>query len=370
MSTSLPEPNFIDRDPEAITQGWVTSFEGKTNKTLQPAQGERLLMDVGGYRETLVREQIQYVGLQNLVRFATFPVLDFLGEWVGVIRLGEQSAFTTLRFTLAAAQAFDVLIPAGTRVESKDGEVIFATSAALTIPAGQTTGDVQATAQTAGIVGNDYNAGDIATLIDPIAHVAGAANTTTSEGGAAIEDDDRYRERILLAPEGYSTAGPGDAYRSLALKANSTIIDVAVESPAPGTIRLYLLTATGTPSAELLDQVETFMDGEKVRPMSDKVEAWASTEVETVWVGELTVLEDADAPSVKAEAEAKLAEYAASLRKKLGQHEVPERIEGLVNPIAGVYRFKLQGVDYRELAGNEWLHVTSITVNLVGAKNG
>ena len=48
--TQLPEPNFIERNPEKITQEWIALYEEKTGKTLQPAQIERILIDVGVYR--------------------------------------------------------------------------------------------------------------------------------------------------------------------------------------------------------------------------------------------------------------------------------------------------------------------------------
>ena len=43
---SLPEPSFIDRDPQAITAEIVAQYEQLTGKTLYPAQVERLLIDV------------------------------------------------------------------------------------------------------------------------------------------------------------------------------------------------------------------------------------------------------------------------------------------------------------------------------------
>ena len=57
--TQLPEPNFIDRDPELITKEWVELYEKKSGKVLQPAQIERLMVDVGAYRETILRMKIQ-----------------------------------------------------------------------------------------------------------------------------------------------------------------------------------------------------------------------------------------------------------------------------------------------------------------------
>mgnify|MGYP000411452045 FL=1 len=96
---SLPEPSFIDRDPQAITAEIVAQYEQLTGKTLYPAQVERLLIDVIAYRETLVRIGIQEAAKQNLVAYARAPMLDYLGELVGVTRLPAQSARTTVRLT-------------------------------------------------------------------------------------------------------------------------------------------------------------------------------------------------------------------------------------------------------------------------------
>lgn len=370
MTIALPEPNFIDRDPAVITAEMVALYEQLTGKPLQPAQVERVLIDVFAYRETLVRIGIQEAAKQNLVRYARYPMLDFLGELKGVTRLDAEFALTTLRFTLVAAQAFDVLVPSGTRVESADGKVIFATSAALTIATGDTTGDVAAVAQTADVVGNGYLAGQVATLIDPIAYVTSVANTSTSSGGAALELDDPYRTRIMLAPESYSTAGPIDAYRYHALRASSTIIDVAVESPVPGTVAVHVLTSAGAPSEELLDQVVDYLSDDKLIPVSDLVLAYAAEAVESVWLGSLTVYTNSVSASVLAEVEAQLAAYATALRTTLGQDIVPERIEAIANSVAGVYRFVLSDVAYQVLTLGQYVDVTSITVNLVGVNDG
>ena len=42
---SLPEPSFIDRDPEVITAEIIGQYEQLTGKTLYPAQVERLLIE-------------------------------------------------------------------------------------------------------------------------------------------------------------------------------------------------------------------------------------------------------------------------------------------------------------------------------------
>ena len=53
--TQLPEPNFIERDPDVITIDCITAYEEKIGKVLQPAQIERLMTDVGAYHDTVLR---------------------------------------------------------------------------------------------------------------------------------------------------------------------------------------------------------------------------------------------------------------------------------------------------------------------------
>ena len=57
--TQLPEPNFIERDADKITQEWIDLYESKSGKVLQPAQIERLMIDSCAYRENLLRIKIQ-----------------------------------------------------------------------------------------------------------------------------------------------------------------------------------------------------------------------------------------------------------------------------------------------------------------------
>lgn len=76
--TNLPEPNFIERDAEKITAEWIALYEEKTGKTLQPAQLERILIDVGAYRENLLRIKIQEVAKTNLLNYAFHLSLSYL----------------------------------------------------------------------------------------------------------------------------------------------------------------------------------------------------------------------------------------------------------------------------------------------------
>lgn len=369
--SNLPEPVFVSTDVEALTAELIGVFENAANIVLQPAQVEHLLIDLIAYVAILNRQGINYAAKQNLVNYAIFPMLDYLGELVGAEREGEAAAATTLRYALVAAQAFDVLVPAGNRVESKDGQVVFETAEPLTIAAGATTGDVKANCQTAGVAGNGYLAGDVATMLDPVAYVAGVTNTTTTTGGAAAEEDDRYRSRIKLAPESFSVAGPRGAYLYFTLKAHPTIMDAAIIRGAEGVINVYPLTSTGNPTQEVLDAVAAELDPETVVPLSDERVVAAPIQVDFSIVGNLTVLSTApDANAVLAEVEAALEAYVAGLRLKFARDIVPDRISGVANAVVDVYRFELTSPAFADLAGNEWANCTSITVNLVGVADG
>ncbi len=212
-ANALPEPNFIDRDVDAITREWITLYEQKIGKTLQPAQIERLLIDVGVYRENLLRIKIQETAKQNLVNYASYPVLDYLGELVGVKRLPAVKAKAIIKFSLSEPLTVEVSISKGAQVETKDGKIIFSTDEDAVIKVGEVFADIAATANIEGSIGNGYFTGEINNLITPVSYIDKAENIDESSGGADEENDTQLRQRIKEAPEQYSNAGSKGAYR-------------------------------------------------------------------------------------------------------------------------------------------------------------
>lgn len=370
---TLPEPSFIERDPEKVTAELVDLYETMTGKTLYPAQPERIFIDMIAYRESLLRIQIQQAAVKNLVRFSSTDMLEYLGALVDCGRLPAQPAITTLRFTLVEAQVADLIIDAGFRRGSKDGEVLFATDAALTIPAGQLSGDVAATATVAGVVGNGYLAGEVNKEIDIVDHLQSVVNTVTTAGGADKEGDENYKERIQLAPESFSVAGPIGAYRFWAKTAHQSIIDVAVLRVTPAYVNVYPLTTTGDPSQGILDAVAAILSDEDIRPLCDEVVVAAPTRVDFAISADVTLYDSYSGTNAEAKAaiELLLAEYAATLKAGLGRDQVTSQINGLITGYPGVYKSVLTApaVD-RVVVANEWLNCTAITITVVGRANG
>lgn len=367
---SLPEPDFIARDPKVITQEIIAHYELLTGKTLYPAQVERVLIDVMAYRETLVRIGIQEAAKQNLLAFARAPMIDYLGELVGVTRLPAIAARTTLRFTLESPLATSLLIPAGTRAEGADGTLTFATDQAVTLLAGELTVDAAATCEDPGAAGNGWQPGQIANLVDELSDVdLVVANTTVTSAGAEEELDDRLRERIKLAPEAYSTAGSRLAYVFHAKSAHQDIIDVAVISPTPGVVHLYPLLATGLPDTVMLALVEAKCSGEKVRPLTDNVKAIVPVPVDYAIDLALELYKETDAESVKTQALAAAAAYKADRAAGLGRDIVPVQLEAAVK-VAGVYDIARLYPGKIVLDAHQWARCTGIKVVVTGEADG
>jgi phage-related baseplate assembly protein len=366
-------PEFIERDLQVIIDEMVADYEQRTGRVLQPAQVERLLINAFAYREALVREKIQYAATQNLVDFASAPVLDYLGALVGVSRLAASRATVTIDFTLVSGHG-GVTIPQGTRVSTTDGQAVFRTTTDQIVAPGVTSASVEAESVTEGTGGNGYGIGTITVILDPQAFLSAATNSDISGGGAAQESDEALRERIKLAPASFSNAGSRGAYEFYSLSASPSIIDVAVLGPPdidPGQVEIYPLMEDGsvTPST-VLDAVNASVNSEKVRPLTDTVTVLSPTRVEYDIEVNITVFTDADPDAVQATIQQRLEEFALEKRQSLGQDIMYTQIISRCM-VEGVYDVNVTlPVDSIIIAPTEFGFCNSITVNIIGSTNG
>lgn len=277
----MPDISFVDEDVLSTLNNLIITYEALTDRNLSPADPVRLFLNAIAVIIVQQRVLINQTAKENFLRYARGPVLDQIGARSETTRLAAAPAKTTLRFTLSAPQPATVNIPAGTRVSTaSDPKIYFATTAVAQIASGQTTVDVSAECTEAGVAGNGFLTGQINQIVDPIAFVTSAANTTTSSGGADIEDDDAYRERIYTAPEGFSTAGPEEGYIFWAKTASPSIVDVSVSSPADGQVTVVpLLEGGAIPGADILDAVSAKLNDKRIRPLTDRLTVSAPTAV-------------------------------------------------------------------------------------------
>ena len=239
------------------------------------AGGQVTNLNIGGPFRTLAESALSpqadlYVLLaqvapQGFATYATGQWLDVKVSEVGITRLLATKA--TGNVTIAPADTTSpLLIPAGSVVATEpgpDGTVLrYFVTADTVIAGGQATGTVPVQAEFAGCA---YNVGQgyitvLETYIPGVASVTNGADWITS-GGTDDETDEALRERYFLKWDELAQGGTDDSYRGWARNAGA--VSVAVNSQAPrgqGTVDVIITGPTGAPSADLISQVQAYID--------------------------------------------------------------------------------------------------------------
>lgn len=367
--TGLADPSFVERAPQQVVNELVAHFEALTGRTLYPAQVERLVIDLVAYRESLTREAIQDAGKQSLVSFARAPFLDYLGELLGCRRLAGSEARALLRFAFSGPLQTSLVIPAGTRVQDGGAVFTFAVQSSVTVAAGAESVEVWGAAQEGGVQANGLNAGQLSVLVDSLGVQATVANTSTSYGGTAAEDDERFRSRVRLAAE-RPACGSLMAYRYHALSARPDVRDVGVSSDQAGQVRVSALASDGAPDAGLLNVLRVQLNREDVRPLTDSVVVIPAERVGFAIRARLTLYEGAAAEGAQAQAQQRAQDWAAQLRQRLGRDLVPEQLAQLLQSVQGVYRVVVEAPALRELNAHQWADCESIEILASGVVHG
>lgn len=335
---------FANIDSASVEASVLTAYEKIAGVTLFPGDPVRLFLESLAYLIGVQNNVIDLAGKQNLLAYAQGAHLDHLGYLMGVYRIMAQPATVTLRFSLGASLGFAVPIPKGTRAATADGSVLFETIAATEIKAGQISAEAKARALETGKKASGLLPGQIAVMVDPVPYVAKVTNTTTSGEGSDIEDDERLRERIRLAPESFTVAGSAGAYEARVLEVNAEISAVSVTTPEPGVVDVrFVLDGGELPDAALCALVNEHLSAETVRPLTDKVIVGAPElapyALDGVWYlarKDATLLS-----SVTRNVAAAVEEYRLWQREQPGRDIVPDKLISLVER-AGAKRVELK----------------------------
>lgn len=275
---SLPNISFIENDTlDAMMHRLVSNYEKKykevTGQTISLGAADPVRIQLYAIAMDLyqIEQYVDRAGKQDLLKYSYGEFLDNLAGNRGITRQQAAAAITTIRFTLSEVRDYAIGIPAGTRVTNGDG-VYFQTGKYTEVPARRQYADVEAVCTVKGIDGNDFLPGQINILVDPLPYVERIENITTTAGGTDLEDDQSLAERTFLAPSGYSTAGPQDAYTYWTKTYNTDIGSVRPVTPEPGRVTVYILMRDGSlPSDEVINGLALFLDNKEIRPMTDVV---------------------------------------------------------------------------------------------------
>ena len=280
---SYPEVSFIDglmfdQFLDEMVQNYEKKYQELTGETvkLAPAQPERLILYAAAVMLYQGMQCVDRGGKNGLLKYSTGGYLDNLAAFKRTSRNPASAARTILKFTLSKPQEFAVMIPAGTRAAVDD--LFFATLEQVVIEPGEEEAEVSAVCLTSGEIGNGYAPGRITTLVDPVNYVQGVENVSESSGGADEETDDALAERVYLAPSGYSTAGPEDAYRYWIQTYSAAVEDCLITSENPGEVDVYVMLQNGQiPDGGQLEEMQNYLEEGSRKPLTDKVVLKAPT---------------------------------------------------------------------------------------------
>lgn len=345
---------FVDDDIDAIIDELTEQYELVTGRSVLPSSPERLF--IAWIADALVEAyaRINFAGNQNIPSRAEGENLDALGElFFDEGRPEATLATTTVRFTISAAQANDVIIPAGTRVCPEAGEPVFETIDDAAVTVGNTYADVECRCQTDGEAGNGYAAGKINTLMDisNILYYDHCENIDESSGGTEEATDDEYYELLVGSQAAYSCAGSKGAYEYWARTVSTAIADVVVNSPSDGTVKIYAIMDDGTPADEgTKEEILAACSDDSVRPLTDHVVVDDPTPVEydITLTYYLPSNSSASASEIEAAITNAVNEYVSWQSAKLGKDINPSQLISMIMA-AGAKRVTVSSPAYRSL---------------------
>lgn len=371
MLANLPDVLFISKDAQEIELNLLKAWEAGGGEPLAAADPRRLIFLTLADALARMGASHDYAAKMNLLAYAVDGFLDHIGAPLDTDRLEASKARTTERFILSAPQAAPVVIKQGTRVTKNGTNIYFQTLKAHTIAAGETQADVVVECLEAGVIGNGYLPGELNTLSDPIAYVQSVTNIETTVGGAGVEENENYRERIHLAPESFSTAGPDGAYIYHAKSAEPDIIDVVPTSPEPGRVLLSILLKDGQlPNQAVLDKVYAAVSPKTVRPLTDHITVAPPEIVEydidvTWWIYTDSLIFKADMETKMNEA---LSDYVLWQKSKIGRDKNPSELNARLKAV-GVKRVEIVSPGYEKLGENQLAVAKNIALKFGGTED-
>ena len=348
--------DFVNETFDSIESRMISEWEDLTGRTMLPSSPERVIVGWVASAIAQIYEKINFAANQNLLSEATGEYLDALAELYGNFpRLPPLPAYTLMTFSLNSAAVSPVTIPAGTLVSDESGNIVFETTYAATIAAGQTSvSGVYVRCTQTGTIGNGYTAGQINRFYGGFSGADSCTNTATTQKGREAMTDEAYRAYLKEQLSGFSAAGSRRAYEYIAKKANDRIIDVCVVSPDAGEVAIYALIDADSPGPAMSGikaEILTACSADTVRPLTDSVSV--ADPIASNYEIRFTYYIRSDAPQSAAEISSMVSSAAAAFRvwqgSKLGRDINPSKLMQMLMDTGVLARVDITYPVYAEL---------------------
>ncbi|WP_028310988.1 baseplate J/gp47 family protein [Derxia gummosa] len=190
---------------------------------------------------------------------------EALDRWASIWLAGGRKAATTSAGTLTLTTTAGAVITAGRRAVALDG-VEYVVTGSVTATGSSTTVNIEAIE--AGAAGN-RDAGQVLTLVSPIAGVQAAGIASALVGGADAETDDDLSARITARIQSPPQGGAEDDYVAWALECDG--ITRAWVTTAPPYVYVRVMAGSAIPSGAQVAAVQSYIDAPSRRPVTARL---------------------------------------------------------------------------------------------------
>lgn len=271
------EIHYLAYDPEEIWKEMIVAYVEAGGDILYPGDEKEMLLRGVQAIVTQVFAGVDVALRMDTLRYAVGEYLDIYGEKRNCTRIPAKAATCTVEIKFRASSTAKTLA-AGTALTA-DGEHLYLLTEAVEQTGYEQTINAEVICRETGGLGNGLLSGTQMQFMVPNPAVLSVRAIRDASGGQNEEDDDTYRERIRTFGLINTTTGPQTQYESAAMDVTSEILDARALNLGGGVVGVYLLLASDTGAAAILDSVSEALNAKDVRPLTDQVEVYRATKM-------------------------------------------------------------------------------------------
>ncbi|UDN63499.1 baseplate J/gp47 family protein [Clostridioides sp. ES-W-0016-02] len=257
MERELPIPVFLTEDEEVIHERMLSNFQD-----VSTLEGDFIYDATRPTAEEIT--QLKQLGLQNNLKIA-FPqtsygtYLEWLGECKGVFKNQPTKSVGMVTFTGVQG----TIIAKGTVVTTvatdEKQSIEFELLETKIIEENEIV-DIKAECRITGTIGN-VSKGSISVLLGSISGVKSVTNKEDFKGGTDIEDEEHFRERVLVAEQEDKLSGANSDYIRWAKEVDGVgYAYVVPEWNGAGTVKVLILDKNRKAATqELINKVQDYI---------------------------------------------------------------------------------------------------------------
>ncbi|MGO0884954.1 baseplate J/gp47 family protein [Clostridioides difficile] len=257
MERELPIPVFLTEDEEAIHERMLSNFQD-----VSTLEGDFIYDATRPTAEQIA--ELKQLGLQNNLKIA-FPqtsygtYLEWLGECKGVFKNQPTKSVGMITFTGVQGTIITKGTILTTVATDEKQSIEFELLETKTIEENETV-DIKAECKITGTIGNVAQ-NTITVLLGSISGIKSVTNYEDFKGGTDIEDEEHFRERVLVAEQEDKLSGANSDYIRWAKEVDGVgYAYVVAEWAGAGTVKVLILDKNRKAATqELINKVQEYI---------------------------------------------------------------------------------------------------------------